>query len=111
MTDKILQFKQQGDVTLFRKDITIPATAKEVTGDPRGHVLAEGEVTGHYHGIEELSDAKLYQDGERMLLEVFSPTELKHQEHDAFVIEPGIWEIGIVQEYDHFAEEAHRVAD
>ena len=34
-----------------------------------------------------------------------------HEEHNAITIKKGDYEIGIVQEYDHFAEEARNVAD
>lgn len=102
---------QQGDVTLRKVTKEELKQAVKVKNDKRGVVLAEGEVTGHYHGIEEVEDAELYRIGERMLLSVEKPVQLKHQEHHAITIEPGIWEIGIVREWDYLKGMSAPVVD
>jgi len=38
-------------------------------------------------------------------------SELTHQEHNTIEIQPGIYTIDIVQEYDHFLEESRSVLD
>lgn len=99
---------QQGDVLIQRiskptkQDIS---QAKAIKRDARGFVLAEGEVTGHYHGIEcEESDMELIKIGERMLANIKNPVCLKHQEHNPITIQPGWYEIGIVVEEDEFGD-------
>jgi hypothetical protein len=70
-------------------------------------ILAEGEMTGHYHEAHG-DGVALYDDG---TLEAPHGAEVTHQEHLPVVIPPGTYERSIVQEYDHFAEEARPVVD
>jgi hypothetical protein len=44
-------------------------------------------------------------------IDVKKDSVLSHEEHNTISITAGIYKIGIVQEYDHFAEEARNVAD
>lgn len=101
---------QQGDVCLRRIN-KIPEGAVKQKSDARGIVLAEGEVTGHFHGIEECEDAELYQLGERMLLSVKAPVELTHQEHGKITIEPGVWEVEQLREKDWLSGLERKVTD
>ncbi len=109
MKNKMLQ---QGDVMLVKTNIDI-SNATLIKKDARGLVLAEGEVTFHYHGIEAAEDeAELIRIGEKMLLHVKAPSvTLKHQEHKPIEIEKGIWQVGIVQEYDYFSKMTRPVQD
>lgn len=104
---------QQGDVLI-----------KEVEEIPEGltfsktNTLQYGELTGHAHRLHEgefeiyLNPKEQDKDGNgRKYLRVVRPTELRHEEHRPFIIHPGIYEIGIVKEYDHFEEIERRVAD
>jgi len=104
------KMKQQGDVILTRID-RVPIGDTQVIKDKRGFVLAEGEATGHYHGIAPDTDAELVRIGERLLLTLNEPAELKHQEHKPITLEPGIWEVGIVREWDYLAEMERKVVD
>ena len=114
---------QQGDV-LFHKE-TIPNAQFERVLDP---VIQEGEHTGHAHRIlmfqagemqgnqmpsEQPKSWEILRDkitGTRFL-RVEAPIEVGHEEHKTVTIPPGEYRIGIVQEYDHFAEEARQVLD
>ena len=98
-------FVQQGDVTILRVD-------SKPEGKVLDHlVLAEGEVTGHAHRVQ--GNAKLYEDRVNdLLLEVFpGGTTVTHEEHGNIDLSDGTYKIGIIQEYDHFAEEAREVRD
>lgn len=97
-------FLQQGDVLI--------KSTQRVKGKKVGHLtLAKGEATGHHHTITK-GDATLYEQDGTLYLHVESEkATLTHQEHKTIEIPKGDWEIGIVREYDHFAEEARRVAD
>ena len=99
---------QQGDVIL-RRIQTLPAGEKKLISKGK-LVLAEGEVTGHYHGIQE-KDSELYQLGEMIVLDLKAPSLLTHQEHHNIEIETGLWEVGRVKEYDYFAQMTRQVAD
>ena len=95
---------QQGDVLVKSSD--------RVKGKKLHHLtLALGEATGHHHTITK-GDAELYDFKGTLFLHVESDeAELTHQEHNTIVLPKGDYEIGIVQEYDHFAEEARSVQD
>ena len=97
-------FIQQGDVLI--KKVT------EIKGKKLNHLtLATGESTGHHHTITE-GDAELYEHEGTLFLKVKSENAtLTHQEHKEVIIPKGDYKIDIVQEYDHFKEEAKRVQD
>ena len=97
---------QQGDV-LITPVADIPAGVKP---SPKGRVLREGEATGHAHRATA-EDVQLFIVGEQLFMRAPSGTEIVHEEHKAFSVPPGTYEIGAVREYDHFAEEARFVAD
>ena len=96
---------QQGDVLIYKVDY-------EVKGEKLNHLtLAEGEATGHHHSITSGVGQLIMMD-KIMHLQIFSDTAvLTHQEHKPITVSKGNYRIGIVQEYDHFEEEARRVAD
>lgn len=96
---------QQGDV-LIKKCDSIPEGLHR-----KNNHLAEGEVTGHFHAVYG-GDTAVWGDLEgNLFLDVKSECEVRHQEHGTVSVPPGKYEIGIVREYDHFAEEARAVQD
>ncbi len=100
---------RQGDVLLvpfecLPKDAPhkrIPATAVAVPRDKRGVVLAEGEMTGHYHGIRSRSATMYRSEDDVRFLRVGggSATPLAHQEHTAVPVPPGDRVVVIHAEY------------
>lgn len=100
---------QQGDV-LIKSIKTLPKNLKKVERTARGYVLAEGEVTGHYHAIAD--EIELFEDENgNLFIKNNKEATLNHDEHKPDTIPPGIWEVGKVNEYDHFEEAARKVAD
>ncbi|MBD3331006.1 hypothetical protein GF354_05805 [Candidatus Peregrinibacteria bacterium] len=108
---------QQGDVIL-KKVSNLPANLKKVNTN----ILAEGEATGHFHAIcekdsfiqkkENVDKFTFYKgDDGQTYVKIEKELDLLHQEHDKIEIQPSIYKIEIVREYDHFAEEARQVAD
>ena len=98
---------QQGDVILIRSDVTVLKEDCKVLKHTR---LAEGEATGHYHeAVGE--DVELIVVGDTWYLSAPNGAEVTHQEHDTITVPPGTYERRIVQEYDHFTEEARDVVD
>ena len=73
-----------------------------------GKKLAEGEITGHAHTLDN-SEVYELDNG----LRIFSGGNniLTHQEHKPIVIPEGKYISGKVLEYDHFLEEAREVRD
>ena len=103
--------KQQGDV-LLKKIESLPNGATKIKKDPRGVVLAEGEATGHFHGIQENGVHLYKQNGEIFLVnESGKPVSIQHQEHKPVTVDPGVWQIGIVKEYDYLQEMERKVVD
>lgn len=120
---------QQGDVIIqplsHIKGLEFPLTGKTAKKDQRGYILAEGEVTGHAHALEDIPGVEVIEaparitreDGVveevRYFIRVSGKTKptLKHEEHNTHTIPPGEYIVRGVREYDHFAEEARRVID
>lgn len=97
--------RQQGDVLI-----------NDVNGLPEGltvsktNVLAEGEATGHAHRVAGSGATVLDGPGVRYL-SAPNGAEVTHEEHGPQTLPPGNYKIEIVQEYDHFEEEARDVLD
>jgi hypothetical protein len=97
---------QQGDV-LIEAVSEIPEGGKEI----RNRItLAEGEVTGHAHVMTGNGLVGVVVGGE-IYLTVKEPSKVVHEEHEAIVVQPGIYRVRKVREFDHFEEEARDVAD
>ncbi len=103
------QLLVQGDVYLIRQE-KLPDNLEIKHCPQRGIVLALGEVTGHAHVIQDEIEA--YEDADGTIwLKNSNAVTLTHEEHSAITIDPGVWKVGRVLEYDPFAEEARRVTD
>lgn len=123
---------RQGDVALVRVE-RLPEGCIEVPNDRGRIVLAYGEVTGHAHAIadhrvaarptpaaaDEIAEAAIARaktrarlvvapDGQRYL-EVSEPVSLKHEEHTAHEIPPGVYLLPTQVEYT--PAELRRVED
>jgi hypothetical protein len=101
---------QQGDV-LISKVSAIPAGAAKVNPSQRGFILAEGESTGHAHVITDTPSVEMFKTDNEIYLSVLKEITVTHEEHKPVTVEPGIYQIGKVQEYDHFLEESKAVQD
>ena len=102
---------QQGDVQLLRV-AALPAGCKPIK-DKRGCVLAEGEISGHYHAVED-SGVQLMEapDGTRFLVNAGEEAAIiKHQEHRPVTVDPGIWQVGQVIEKDWFTDMVRTARD
>jgi hypothetical protein len=101
------EFIQQGDTLYFVAE-EVPATCIVL----KTNVIQEGEATGHAHRLVE-GDFQILEEPKtkERFLRLVTPGLLKHEEHHEIKLPPGNYRIGIVREYDHFSEEARRVAD
>lgn len=77
--------------------------------------LAESQVTGHVHQIEtegvEVYEGPAGRNGPRTIEARDTEFVVRHQEHKPIVIPGGVYETGIVREFDHVAEQARQVID
>lgn len=103
------QWYQQGDVIM--EPAGIPEGAKAVAARERGFVLAEGEMTGHAHVIDRVADIEFMEKDGLFYIVNKKPVTVRHEEHKPLTLPAGTWRVRGVREYDHFAEEARRVAD
>lgn len=99
-------YYQQGDILIKKID----GLSKGKIEKYAKFVLAEGEVTGHCHTM--VGDLSVVKDGDKTFVKIEGqPAEIIHQEHNLVIVDPGIYEIEKVLEYDHFEEEAKRIVD
>lgn len=103
--EKPLVWFQQGDVTIKPVE-SIPEGAEPI----KTRVLREGEATGHAH-VATGEGVQLFMRGDTLYMRVPAGTEVVHEEHKPINVPPGLYEIGAVREYDHFAEESRVILD
>jgi hypothetical protein len=73
-------------------------------------VLAEGELTGHSHRIEDPGAAELWEhQGERFLRVTADSARLIHQEHSPIVLPRGTYRVWLQREYT--PEAIRRIVD
>ncbi len=104
-----MKYYQQGDVLICNG--SIPNEAKEIKARNGKLILAEGEATGHAHSISASDGVSLMELDGALFLSTDKDVTIKHEEHKPISIPPGKYKIGIVREWDHFAEEAREVRD
>jgi hypothetical protein len=64
-------------------------------------VLAEGEITGHHHRIEDARTASLFvHRGELLLNVVALEAKLVHEEHGTIELTRGAYRVWRQREYD-----------
>ena len=102
-SEAIVDQARQGDVGIFRVEPPKKTTPKAI--DPRGVVLAEGEVTGHHHRITDPGVCALRAEGVAYdLVRIETGALLVHEEHDPIAIGPGTYEVRIQREHNWNAE-------
>lgn len=99
---------QQGDV-LLEKIGEIPVDCKKKERTEKGYILAEGEVTGHAHRIEQ--EIGFFEKNGQLFVKNLEPVKIKHEEHNPVTLPKGNWKVKRVREYDHFLEESREVQD
>ena len=110
-----MKLYQQGDVLLKQVD-KLPTDVKEVELVDR--ILQRGETTGHKHQFLGNTVLKVYADEVpvqrdlenvmritdivgRRFIEVLETADLLHEEHKPIRVEPGLYELDIVREWDY----------
>ena len=86
---------RQGDVLIS----TVAAIPRGATKQ-RNCVLAEGELTGHTHRIDEPSTAELFEHEGRLYLRVLAAeARVVHQEHGPITLQAGLYAVWQQREY------------
>jgi hypothetical protein len=86
---------RQGDVFIAR----VPAIPTDAHPRPHG-VLAEGEVTGHSHRVQEAGVARLYATPASLFLEVTADrATVCHEEHGPITLGRGAYRVWQQREY------------
>jgi hypothetical protein len=89
---------RQGDIFIGAIP-SIPEDAVRLSGV----VLAEGELTGHHHRIEDSRSASLYSHRGQLLLSVVAPeAKLVHEEHGTIELTRGAYRVWRQREYEPF---------
>lgn len=107
---EIDQFRQ-GDVLVERIN-SLPQNLVEAKEDKNRIVLQFGEVTGHAHAIYTPEKVNVFlsqgtptslvegmEGGREGFLEVLERSYLKHEEHSAITLEPGIYKVTRQRQY------------
>lgn len=96
--------QRQGDVLVTRA-AELPAGAKQT----KTLTVAYGEATGHHH---TLTAGEVYLFGDQQWVVVpEGGAELRHQEHGALVLDPGVYQVDLQVEVDPFTGLDRRVMD
>ena len=95
---------RQGDVMLVR---TAECT-ESVDATEQPVVLALGEVTGHKHQF--MADSRVSYLGRDSVLRIGEPSALRHEEHSAPTVPPGLYDLPVQVEWTD-ALEPRVVAD
>lgn len=84
---------RQGDVLLVEEPA--PPSRLETKARMRGPlVLAEGELTGHAHVVDDQRASLAEFPGEVFLVvEEGAPVALRHEEHDELNVMPGVYRV------------------
>lgn len=86
---------RHGDV-LLRQVSHLPSGAQKRPGT----TLAEGELTGHSHRLQQVDAVQLWEQGNQLFLEVKAASAtLVHEEHQAIALPQGFYRVWRQREY------------
>lgn len=102
---------QQGD-TLYETVKKLPDGCVKVKPKSVGYVVMHGE-NGHIHVITETSPdiCELYEKDGVLYVRAIQTTKINHDEHNVQTLEPGIWKVGQVNEFDYLQKMTRKVID
>lgn len=89
---------RQGDVMLERI-AELPKNVKRVNAENGRLIVARGEVTGHAHAVAEEMGEMYVDESGRIYLQIETETEIKHEEHAAIPLPPGVYVYTPQREY------------
>lgn len=113
MKNKNTEVILHGEAMLFNADL--PADAVEIKPTHKDyHIIADSETTGNHHVVDMVRGTKVFKSGNRTFIKNEKETNVRcvhPNRHDAITMKPGVYEVGIQQEYDHFEQNLRAVRD
>ena len=109
-----MAFFQQGDVLIkeVKDDYQLGRIKERKSRKVKSLTLAQGETTGHSHLLTGKNIIHFIPQGnDYIAFELKEEATISHEEHNSFVLPPGMYFIETVREYDHFNEETRYVRD
>lgn len=107
----------QGDIFFKRLDSVPKGYSYNPDMSSKGRiVLAEGEVTGHFHAIEDDTTAVLTPDDKKAIDELIVHVRaaegavVVHPEHGPITLPPGLWQVKRQREYEYGSETREKAA-
>ena len=102
-----------GEAMLFLAEL--PSDAVEIKPtNAQYHIIADSETTGNHHVIDMVPGTRVFQSGSRTFVKNTKKTQVRcvhANRHNAITLNPGIREVSIQQEFDHFAQNLRQVRD
>lgn len=102
-----------GECTIKEID-QIPENAVRIKIEDDKFKIADSEVTGNHHYIENAEGCEFYElDGVRYMRNT-QPVKVSceiTERHSSFDVRPGTWKLDDYQEYDHISKQATAVRD
>jgi hypothetical protein len=96
---------RQGDVYISVVS-SIPDGAKQLPHT----ILADGELTGHSHRINDFASAVLFEARGQLFIDVVSEkADVVHEEHGTIQLKRGKYRIWRQREFDPVRDRKHRV--
>ncbi|MEB3277517.1 MAG: hypothetical protein VKK42_01160 [Lyngbya sp.] len=117
MATKKTEVILHGEAMLFPAEL--PADCVEIkhaqTPGMPPHIIADSETTGNHHVVDMPVGTKVYKSKDDRIF-IVNTTETRvrcvHPDrHSPITMEPGCWEVGIQQEYDHLEQHMRQVRD
>lgn len=106
-----------GEAMLFPSEL--PADCVEVLHSQNNltnpYIIADSETTGNHHVVDMPAGTKVFKSkDDRIFIVNTTETQVRcvHADrHSPITMEPGCWEVGIQQEYDHLEQHMRQVRD
>lgn len=96
---------RQGDVYIETTE-SVPESALQIPDA----ILADGELTGHSHRVEDLASAAVFEDRGQLYLDVFAErARVVHEEHGPIVLLRGKYRVWRQREFDPLRKQRFRV--
>jgi len=102
-----------GEAMLFPAELPTDAVEIKPT-NPELHIIADSETTGNHHVVDMVEGTKVFRSGDRTFIRNSKPTQVRcvhANRHDAITMAPGVWEVSIQVEYNHFEQNLRSVRD
>jgi hypothetical protein len=103
-----------GEAMLFRIS-ELPAKASKISPSNRTyHIIADSETTGNHHVVDSEEGVFFFEKDGVTYMQNETPTRVRclhENRHSTIDLQPGTWEFGIQQEYDHISQEMQKVRD